>query len=140
MLTRDPALAPYRRNAAVLGGGKVSRPDEILRWAIDTFGPIAADRHERAARFLEEAMELAQVEGVSHHIAKAIADRVYSRPTGTLTREVGQAQVTLECLAANVGVDADEEAAKEFDRVRSISPDKFRKKQAAKAAIGIAGR
>ncbi len=40
------------------------RPKAFLQWAIDTFGPVAANRDERAARFVEEAIELAHAEGL----------------------------------------------------------------------------
>jgi hypothetical protein len=118
----------------------MSRPKEFLAWAIEVFGPIAADRHERAVRFLEEAVELAQVEGVSEEMIRAVATRVYRRPAGYLHKEIGQALVTLEVLAENVGVCADDEAAREWRRVRQSDPEEHRQRFAAKIAIGIAGK
>jgi len=55
---------------------------EVFRWAVDTFGPIAKDRVERATRFVEEATELAQACGVSEARMRAVVERVYSRPPG----------------------------------------------------------
>ena len=34
-----------------------TRQERILDWAIETFGNVAADRHERAMRFVEEAID-----------------------------------------------------------------------------------
>lgn len=116
----------------------MSRPAEFLAWAVRTFGPIALDRQDRAARFLEEAIELAQSEDVSVDVVKVIVDRVYQRPGGYLHKEIGQAMVTLECLAENLGISADAEAAREFDRVRSIPPEEHQRRFAAKIAMGIA--
>lgn len=116
----------------------MSRPQEFLAWAVETFGPVALDRHERAARFLEEAIELAQAEDLSIDLVKAIADRVYSRPGGYLHKEIGQALVTLELLAENLGISADAEATREFDRVRSIPAEEHQRRFAAKIRLGIA--
>lgn len=102
------------------------------------FGPIALDRKERAARFIEEAIELAQAEDLPLNLVMAVASRVYARPAGDVQKEIGQAQVTLECLAKNLGLSVDAEAAREFDRVRSISSDEHQRRFAAKVAMGIA--
>ncbi len=116
-----------------------TRPQEILAWAISTFGVIAIRRDERASRFLEEALELAQVEGVSEAMAETILARVYSRSCGDVTREIGQAQLTLECLAENISLDSDDLARQEFDRVRRLPKDYFVRRQNDKAALGIGG-
>jgi hypothetical protein len=116
----------------------MNRQRDVLRWAIRTFGPIAGNRDERAARFLEEAIELAQAEGITRMVALNIAYRVFSRTPGHSDVEVGQAMMTLEALAENIGVDANDECRKEFDRVRTISQDEWDRRHAAKVALGIA--
>jgi hypothetical protein len=98
----------------------VCRPKAVLMWGRETFGEIALDRNERACRFLEEALELAQCEGVTCDRAHRIMQRVYSRPKGELGKEIGQAMITLEILAENAGISAEVEAAREFSRLRSI--------------------
>lgn len=118
----------------------MGRPTEFLAWAIEVFGPIASNRQERAARFLEEAIELAQVEGLPIKTALAIIARVYARSPGILSKEIGQSLVTLECLAENVGISAAAEGAREWSRVRNSDPDEHRKRHAAKVAMGIAGK
>lgn len=119
-------------------GEIAARPQRALQWAVSTFGSIAADPHERAMRFLEEAVELAHAEGVTAETASKIAARVYSRPAGHTAQEVGQAAMTLECLAANLGISAEAECANEFLRVQSIPKAEWDRRHAAKVALGIA--
>lgn len=114
------------------------RPSEFLAWAADMFGPIALDRRERMARFLEEAIELAQADGMMPDIIEKIVQRVYSRPPGPINKEVGQVQATLELYAQVMGISANAEAAREFNRVQMIPRDEWERRHAAKVALGIA--
>jgi len=116
----------------------VSRQSEVLSWAVSTFGPIALDRRERAARLLEECIELAQAEGLSSELVSRIAERVYSRPAGDVKRELAQVAMTLDASAENLGLDAQAAAAGELERVKGIPAAHFVGRQAAKAALGIA--
>lgn len=113
------------------------RPKEILAWAVETFGPVAADGDERTFRFIEEALELAQARGIQRTDIDAIAGRVYQRQPGAVPREVGQCQLTLEALAEQAGCDASHEAKVEFDRIREIPKETWAKRHAAKTAVGI---
>lgn len=92
---------------------------EVLTWAVEAFGSTARDPLERAARLVEEAIEVAQAEGLSPVIIKRIMDRVYSRPPGDLWQELGGLQVTALALAQNRGLELDSCARMEFQRVRS---------------------
>lgn len=116
----------------------MNRPREFLAWAVRMFGPIALDRRERLARFMEEAIELAHAEEMPPAMIAKIIDRVYSRPPGKTPKEVGQAQACLECFAESVGLSADVEAHAEFMRVASIPPEEWQRRHAAKVALGIA--
>jgi hypothetical protein len=116
-----------------------NRPAEILSWAVENFGEIAADDTERARRFLEEAIELGQAMGLPIGDVRSIALRVYSRPAGVIPQEIGQCQITLECLAQVMSVSADFEADEEFHRVKSIPKSEWERRHAAKVALGIAG-
>lgn len=115
----------------------MSRPKQVYKWAIGTFGIIATFQDERASRFLEEALELAQAQGLSEAIAEIILSRVYNRPPGNISKEIGQAQLTLECLAESRGLCADKLAQQEFDRVRALPKNYFVRRQNAKAKLGI---
>lgn len=117
---------------------QIDRPSRALMWAVETFGDVALDRHERALRFVEESIELAEAMCLTSSELQAIIVRVYNRPSGNVPRELGQCQMTLEVLAKSIGVDLDQEATKEFQRVQDIPKDEWSRRHAAKVAIGIA--
>lgn len=113
------------------------RQARVRAWTTATFGgKVADDTGERAHRFIEEALELAQACGVSIEKVSAIAERVYSRSVGDLSQEIGGVGVTLLALCENVGVSAEAEECRELERVLSIPPERFRAKQAEKARAG----
>jgi hypothetical protein len=114
------------------------RPKAFLAWAADTFGPVALHPDERAARFIEEALELAHAEGLQLTTILRIAARVYECPKGRTPKEVGQAMATLECLAENLGLSADAECTREFARVRGIPKEEWTRRHDAKVALQIA--
>jgi NTP pyrophosphatase (non-canonical NTP hydrolase) len=115
-----------------------AEPARVLQWAVDSFGEIARNRDERAARLAEEAMEVAQAEGVPLETLKRIADRIYSRPLGELGQEVGGLGITLYALAANCGLDLFGEIEREWKRVLSKPRDWWQRKHAEKVAAGTA--
>jgi hypothetical protein len=114
------------------------RPARALIWAIGVFGPIAANPVERATRFIEEALELAQSIGVPAARAAAIHARVYARAPGFSTMEIGQAALTLELLAEAIGMNLDASADAELARVRAISNEEWQRRHDAKVRAGIA--
>jgi nucleoside 2-deoxyribosyltransferase len=116
----------------------VSRPRAMLDWCHQTFGDVALDRVERAVRLLEEAMELAQTQGISPTLVQRLADRVFSRPAGVTLQEVGQVQNLLECLAENLGLCAREAGRREFDRCRAVPQEEWDRRHAEKVERNIA--
>lgn len=114
------------------------RPKAFLQWAIETFGAAAASPHERNCRFLEEAIEVAHAGCLPRETAERILDRVYSRPAGPISKEIGQALATLECLAENLGLSADAECDREFARVKGIPREDWIRRHDAKVALQIA--
>lgn len=116
------------------------RPQQIYAWATSVFGPVATFTDERVKRFVEEAIEVAHSCGLKEHFIETITSRVYDRKRGDTAQEIGQAQMTLECLAESIGLSADIEADREFDRVQSLPKDYFVQRQNEKAAAGIAAK
>ena len=116
----------------------MKRQRQILDWAIRTFGPVARNRDERAARCVEEAVEIAQCEGVSEKVLHRIVDRVYSRSVGLVQQEIGGLAITLDALAENLWIDVQDMANREFERVLSLPQDHFARKHSEKAADGVA--
>lgn len=114
-----------------------ARATAILDWAVKTFGRVADNRHERAMRFIEEATELVQSCGLSRETVAAITERAYSRRAGELRKELAQAGLTLEALAAHLGFDLSAAISDEFNRVREVPQEEWDRRHAAKTAIGI---
>jgi hypothetical protein len=109
-----------------------------MQWAVENFGPIARNRDERAARVVEEAIELAQAEGVALDLVLLIAQRVYARPPGSTAQEIGGLLITVDALAENRGIDAQYEAQKELVRITTLPKEHWQKKHAEKVAAGTA--
>lgn len=118
--------------------GVLPDQSDVLAWAVRSFGPIAQNVDERAARIAEEAIEIAQVEGVPLDTIKRIADRVYSRPAGERWQEIGGTMIGILSYAEIVGLSMAECTRREFDRVLSKPREWWQKKHAEKVAAGTA--
>lgn len=117
---------------------ETTRQKKVLDWAVENFGVIATNRDERAARLIEEAVEVAQAEGVPLEIVQRIVERIYSRPPGELSQEIGGLAITLDALAENAGLDVTVEAERELERITSKSKEWWTKKHAEKVEAGTA--
>ena len=72
--------------------------NRVEDWMLKVFGKeVLNDKKERTHRFIEEAVELAQVMGYTKEEMQAMIEYVYARPVGEITQEVGG---VLHCLAA----------------------------------------
>jgi hypothetical protein len=108
-------------------------------WAHETFGDVALQPHERARRFLEEALELVQTQGVSAEEAHRLVDYVFARPVGEPGQEMGGTMITVLLLAEVLGLDALGEALREQARVEQPGMrERMRAKHAQKVAQGVA--
>lgn len=109
-------------------------------WVQDTFGDKSLfDRRNRAARFAEEAVELAQAEGVDEQQMLKIVLRAYQRPVGEVEQEVAGSLFTflVYCYAAGVWPAKAVHLCKlELDRCLTLGPEPFRAKQRDKFAAG----
>lgn len=106
---------------------------EVADWMLTCFGEeIAADRIERADRFIEEALELAQaIPGFTVERARALVEYVFNRPVGEIWQEVGGVGVTLAALCNTYDVNISDEWERELARVWT-KVDVIRAKQATK--------
>lgn len=115
------------------------RQKTVMEWVRATFGAgIASSRPERAARFLEEAIELAQADGMDRKTAERILGHVYAKPVGNIANEVGGVGVTLLAYCAAAGVSAEDEERKEVATLLAKDAEYYRKRHAAKVAAGVA--
>lgn len=108
-------------------------------WLLACFSEnVARSRRERALRFLEEAVELAQAEGLASEDAELIVSYVYGRPKGEAAQEVGGVAVTLSALCAIANIDLEQAALAEAERIETPEVmDLIRQKRMAKANYGI---
>lgn len=120
-------------------GTSIEMQARICAWLRTRFGEaVMESRHERAARILEEAAELAQAEGMDRAFADRVLARVFSRPPGHPSQEAAGVAVTLLAWAAVAGVDVDAAALAEVERIERLPVEHFRRKHAEKAAAGTA--
>ena len=102
-------------------------------WMDACFGEaIKSDQLERADRFIEEALELAQTEpSFTADRAHALVDYVFGRDVGDPWQEVGGVMITLAALCNTIAVDIDAAAETELARIWA-KVDQIRAKQAGK--------
>lgn len=109
-------------------------------WVKQTFGDKSLyDLRNRSARLMEEAVELAQVEGVDEEQALKIVRRAYSRPAGKRSQEIAGTYFTflVYCYATGVWPDlAAYWTSDELKRCRDKGPEAFRAKQREKFEAG----
>lgn len=116
------------------------RQKSVLKWVGETFGERSLAPLERVLRVLEEAVELAQAEGMTLDRARAVVDYVFNKPPGDPSQEVGGLGVTLLAYCASRGFSADAAEELERRRVLDIDPEYFRARHNVKADAGIAVR
>lgn len=108
--------------------------EKVFPWTCKTFGrQVAVNVPIRMSRFIEEAIELVQVGGLTRDQVVTVVDYVFNRPVGEMKQEVGGVMVTLAALCNAVDIDMDHEGNVELERVQSDEMiEKIRKKQASK--------
>lgn len=111
---------------------KLTFQNGVRAWATACFGAkIVEDKRERAHRFLEEALELAQAAGSTEGEALQLVDYVYGRPVGAVKQEVGGVMVTLAAFCSAFKIDMDGAGETELARVWT-KVEAIRAKNAAK--------
>ena len=110
----------------------------IGSWVRRAFGEAAmTDRWERTARVLEEALELAQAEGLTAADVQRVLDRTYSRPVGEPSQEAAGLMVTLLAWAEATGTDLATVTLAEVERIEQpVVMARIQLKQREKAAAG----
>lgn len=116
------------------------RQGAIWDWTCGTFGEDACTSKERAMRFLEEAIELVQAEGIDIAAINAVLAHVLAKEPGNPVQEAGGVGLTLLAYCESKGFSADDAEAGELVRVKAIDPEKFRARHNKKADAGIAVR
>jgi NTP pyrophosphatase (non-canonical NTP hydrolase) len=91
---------------------------------------------ERAARIVEEAVELAQAHDVPQEIINKIIERVYARPPGNPGEEAGDIQFTLFAYTETAHVDIESVLAMRLERAAAIPVEDLRERHKQKRAAG----
>lgn len=113
--------------------------NRVGAWVRSRLGTaVLMDRRERAARLVEEAIELAQAEGVSEVSIRNIAKRVYSREVGEVKQEVGGVGVCLLAYCYATDLDFVALTKREVDRIEKVPMEKTQEKHDAKVKAGTA--
>lgn len=113
------------------------RQAKVYEWCIATFGRAEQELRERAIRLVEEAIELAQAEGVGEGTLRNLLEVVYSKPAGNAAQEAGGVGTTLLAYCQAKGISANRAEKEEWDRVREIDPEYFRERHAKKVVAGV---
>ncbi len=121
-------------------GERDRRQSHVYAWARSTFGEDAAVPNERAYRFLEEALELVQAEGISAADVALLTVHVFQKPKGEPEQEAGGVGVTLLAYCESKGFSAEQAERLEAERVFAIDPVYFRRRHNVKADAGVAVR
>jgi len=110
----------------------------VEAWVRTRFGAANMDRRERAARLLEEAIELAQAEGMDEPEVQRLTGFVYAKPRGEPAQEAAGVGVGLLGWAAA----ADENAwcliLHEVARIESKPIAHFAARHKIKSDAGVA--
>lgn len=111
----------------------------VGQWCERCFGVERANnKRERALRVLEEAVELAQAEGVTYEQAERQVRVTMSRPVGSAAQEVGGVGVTLLAYCCAAGLGAQIRIEQEVLRILAIAPEKFAARNQEKIDQGLA--
>lgn len=107
-------------------------------WCRDVFGEASFNnRRERAMRVLEEAIELAQAEGVTTNDVLRTMAHVYSKPADAPELEGAGVGIALLIWAAGTGNHLDLLIEENLTALRARDPIKMREKIAMKRSKGL---
>lgn len=113
------------------------RQERAYQWAMDTYGVRTRLARYQAFRFLEEAMELAQTQGLNFDDVVRVARWVHERPMGDTKEEIGDTALCLLILSENLGLSFDSCLTSTLLSVRGNDPVKSRAKDDAKIKFGL---
>ena len=91
---------------------------DVDEWVLACFGQaVRDDPVERGHRFLEEAIELTQTNGVTREDCHKLVDYVFDRPPGEPFQEVGGVMVCLAALCNAAGINLEDASRVELARI-----------------------
>jgi hypothetical protein len=106
-------------------------------WVRTRIGDAHMHPRERAMRLLEEAIELAQAEGISFEQVRAQAGYVFNRPVGNPEQEAGGVAVCLLAWCAARGFRLQDTALIELARIEAKPLKEIRGSVARKTDLDL---
>lgn len=113
------------------------RQEQAYTWAMSVYGDRTVGTRYQAFRFMEEAMELAQTQGLDLEDLILVARYVSARKVGDTKIEIGDVSLCLDILAENLGLSVDSCHADCLNRIKALDPDKCRRKDDDKIKFGL---
>lgn len=107
--------------------------NRMKKWVVSRIGVDHMQPKERAMRLLEEAIELAQSEGISRDQVFAQTQHVYDRPSGIPSSEAAGVAVCLLAWCAARGYELKKLALREIIRIEGKPLNQIRGSLARKA-------
>lgn len=117
---------------------RLARQKWISEFIANTWGETNMHPQERAMRLLEEAIELAQVEGVTARQISELTSHVMGKPPGSPSQETGGVGVCLLAYCEAKGLSADAAEGAEIERLKTRDPEHFRRRHQVKVDAGVA--
>jgi hypothetical protein len=100
--------------------------ERMEHWIVTRIGADNAHRRERAMRLLEEAVELAQAEGITEEMVNRQTRHVFSRPIGEADQEAAGVAVCLVGWCAATGHSLMSLALREIERIEAKPLEQIR--------------
>jgi len=107
--------------------------ERVAQWICTRLGPANCGPKERAMRVLEEAVELAQAEGITHAQVIRQAAHVFARPAGEPAQEAAGVAVCLFGWCASRGHRLMDLATAEIERIEAKPLEQIRGSLARKS-------
>ena|SRR5579864_8361452 len=111
--------------------------ERVEYWIVTRIGAENAHRRERAMRLLEEAVELAQAEGVTEEMVNRQTRHVFSRPAGDPAQEAAGVGVCLAGWCAASGHSVVSLTLRELERIEAKPVEQIRGSLARKQDADI---
>lgn len=109
-----------------------SLQERMREWVQTRIGWEHMHPAERAMRLLEEAVELAQAEGIPHGQVCALVEHVYRRPSGVPRKEMGGVLACALAWCASTGYNLLDLAMEEVERIEAKPVSEIRASVARK--------
>jgi len=131
----DPDLDALYREGETVAKSATFQPleDRVAEWVRTRIGADHMNSRERSMRLLEEAVELAQAEGISWGLAAKQVAHVYDREPGEPSQEAAGVAICLLGWCASTSHTFEDLATKELARIEAKPLDQIRGSLARKA-------